>query len=106
MLAAVLLVRDADGKVTEAAAVTWVAEPSWAKRHVSTSSVFALPLLAVTALGAGRRRRHRGNPKRHQVEKIGVDAEEWLPAVVRAMHNGGTTSARPRTPELPRRNLL
>jgi uncharacterized membrane protein len=81
VVAAVVLERDADGKVT-------------AKEHGAgpvgggallgggvglVVGLFAPPLLLATAVGAGIGAGVGKIMKRHEEKQIGVDAEEWLP---------------------------
>lgn len=81
-LAAVLLDRDADGTV----AVTEHGSGNVGGGAVLGGvagvvvGLFAPPLLLVTALGAAVGAGIGEVLKRHQVRKIGVDAERWLPA--------------------------
>jgi uncharacterized membrane protein len=81
VVAAVVLERDADGKVT---AKEHGAGPVGGGALVGGGvglvvGLFAPPLLLATAVGAGIGAGVGKIMKRHEEKQIGVDAEEWLP---------------------------
>jgi uncharacterized membrane protein len=81
VVAAVVLDRDADGKVNVKEHGGGLVGGGAAAGAVGglVVGLFAPPLLAATALGAGIGAGVGAIVKRHEEKKIGVDAEEWLP---------------------------
>lgn len=83
VVAAAVLDRDSDGKVT--AKAHGAASPVGGSAVVGGGlglvvGLFAPPLLAATALGAAIGAGVGAIMKRHEEKQIGLDAEEWLPA--------------------------
>jgi len=81
VLAAVVLQRDADGKVDvkEHGGGLVAAGTTIGAIGGLVVGLFAPPLLLATAVGAGIGAGVGALAKRHEEKEIGVDAEEWLP---------------------------
>lgn len=82
VVAAVVLDRDADGKVSVKEHGGGLVAGGTALGAVGglVIGLFAPPLLLATALGAGVGAAIGAIVKHHEEKKIGVEAEEWLPA--------------------------
>jgi uncharacterized membrane protein len=82
VVAAVVMERDADGKVdvTEHGGGLVAAGTSVGAVGGLVVGLFAPPLLLATAVGAGIGAGVGAIRKRHEEKAIGVDAEQWLPA--------------------------
>ncbi len=82
VLAAVVLRRDADGKVDvkEHGGGLVAAGTGLGAIGGLVTGLFAPPLLLATAVGAGIGAGVGSLMKRHEEKQIGVDAEQWLPS--------------------------
>ncbi len=82
VVAAVVLRRDADGKVevTEHGGGLVASGTAVGAAAGLVVGLFAPPLLLATAVGAGIGAGVGAIRKRHEEKAIGVDADEWLPA--------------------------
>jgi uncharacterized membrane protein len=82
VVAAVVLERDADGKVQVTEHGGGLVASGTAVGGIAglVVGLFAPPLLLATAVGAGIGAGVGAIRKRHEEKAIGVDADEWLPA--------------------------